>query len=55
MEDTVDQDVSLLGQKVWKSLALNKEEMKKLLMKAAAHTLVWAVVMKNYVMCKNCC
>jgi hypothetical protein len=34
----VDQDIRLLGGRNWKNLALNKEEWRKLLKKAKAHT-----------------
>jgi TPP-dependent indolepyruvate ferredoxin oxidoreductase alpha subunit len=38
MGNTVDQDIRLLGEKKWKSLATNTEEREKLLEKARAHT-----------------
>jgi hypothetical protein len=38
MVDSGDQDVGLLGEMNWKSLALNREERKKLLKKARVHT-----------------
>jgi hypothetical protein len=38
MEDSVDQDIRLLGERNLKNLALNREEWKKLLKKARAHT-----------------
>jgi hypothetical protein len=34
----VDQDIRHLGERYWRILALNKEERKKLLKKARAHT-----------------
>jgi hypothetical protein len=36
--DGVDQDIRLLGERNWKKLTLNKEEWRKLLKKARAHT-----------------
>jgi hypothetical protein len=36
--DSVDQGIRLLGERNWKSLALNREEWKKGLKKARAHT-----------------
>jgi hypothetical protein len=36
--DCVGQDIRLLGGRNWKNLALNREEWKKLLKKARAHT-----------------
>jgi hypothetical protein len=38
MGDRVDQDIRLLGEENWESLALNREEWKKILKKARAHT-----------------
>jgi hypothetical protein len=37
MGDNVNQDIRLLGERNLKSLAMNKEEWKKLLRKARAH------------------
>jgi hypothetical protein len=34
----VDQDINLLGERSWKNLASKREEWKKLLKKARAHT-----------------
>jgi hypothetical protein len=36
--DSVDQDIRLLGERNWKNLASNREEWRKLLKKARAHT-----------------
>jgi hypothetical protein len=36
--DRVDQDIRLLRERNWKNLALNREECRKLLKKARAHT-----------------
>jgi hypothetical protein len=36
--DSGDQDIRLLGERNWKNLALNREELRKLLKKARAHT-----------------
>jgi hypothetical protein len=33
-----DQDIRLLGERDWKNLALNREEWRKVLKKARAHT-----------------
>jgi hypothetical protein len=38
MGDSVDQDIRLLGERCWKNLALNREELRNLLKKARAHT-----------------
>jgi hypothetical protein len=36
--DSVHQDMRLLGERNWKNLALNKEEWRKILKNARAHT-----------------
>jgi hypothetical protein len=36
--DSVDQDAEDLGERNWRRLSMNKEECKKLLKKARAHT-----------------
>jgi hypothetical protein len=36
--DSVDQNIRLLGDRNWKKLALSREEWRKLLKKAMAHT-----------------
>jgi hypothetical protein len=36
--DSVDQDAEPLGERNWRRLSVNKEERKKLLKKARAHT-----------------
>jgi hypothetical protein len=36
--DSVDQDAEALGERNWRRLSMNREEWKKLLKKARAHT-----------------
>jgi hypothetical protein len=38
MENSVDQDIRLLRERNWINLALNREELRKLLKKDRAHT-----------------
>jgi hypothetical protein len=38
MGDSVDHDIRILGETNWRNLALNREEWRKLLKEARAHT-----------------